>query len=259
MMGYVMFVSPILQLPLLGTVLCMTIQIGGTWYFWSCIICFLAAQIVPSMGVGNAFGPHSTVHEFIEAKKFRPKVGYKKKTTRLEIPVEALQASAYLASFLLLWRGLELSIDQLDASIGVKQILGQLDMLVVQVIKGVLNFFKGKTFTVVMSADCFIMILLALEKYITLCPDLTEQHSKKMAAGLLITVHPEQAAELLQKFDQNGDGHLDMEEVQGMIKEVNHDFLEKREIALTKANQYVRKKREKRKKKEAQTHKPNTN
>ena len=84
-----------------------------------------------------------------------------------------------------------------------------------------LNFIKGKTFTVVMSADVFIAVLIALEKFAILRPDIDKRYKKKMAAALLMSVEPSQAELLLRKHDTDGDGNFDESEIKGMMLDVH--------------------------------------
>jgi hypothetical protein len=58
LIGFGLVVFPLLQLPMLGTVMCVMIQVGGTWKIFGAVWLFMAAQISPFIPGVNALGPH---------------------------------------------------------------------------------------------------------------------------------------------------------------------------------------------------------
>ena len=63
-------------------------------------------------------------------------------------------------------------------------------------------------------------------------------------AGLLMTLPSSEAQDLLEKFDEDGDGAFDEGEIRAMITACNSDFLEKKAIEQDIMHKYQEKLRE---------------
>jgi hypothetical protein len=64
LIGFGLVVFPLLQLPMLGTVMCIVVQAGGTWKVFGAVWLFMIAQISPFLPGLNALGPHSRSTSF---------------------------------------------------------------------------------------------------------------------------------------------------------------------------------------------------
>jgi hypothetical protein len=98
------------------------------------------------------------------------------------------------------------------------------------------------------------MVMIALEKYATLCPDLVDRNSRRMVSGLLMTLPPKQAMKLMDKYDENRDGCFQVDEIYGMIRDVNHEYLDKKKMAKANVTKQAAALHEKHAKKLAGTH-----
>ena len=84
-----------------------------------------------------------------------------------------------------------------------------------------LNFMKGKTITTVMSADCLMRMMISLRRFDVVHEKLLGLFGKRMLAGMLASLTPEHAEELRAKYDADGDGNFDSEEIKKMVSEVH--------------------------------------
>eukprot|EP00935_MAST-01C_sp_MAST-1C-sp1_P000603 g603.t1 len=226
LISYGLVVFPLLQLPMLGTVMCVMVQAGGTWKIFGAVWLFMAAQIAPFVPGLNALGPHDKPRTF--------KLMFK--DARLPI----FKAACFTASLVLLVLS---ALDQdVQASVNLEEVMGQASQQVLLMVKVILNFVKAKTFTVVMSADLFLVLLTQLQMYSALRPETTKKCDERMIAGLLLERTPKEAAELLQEFD-DGDGIFDEAELKLMIKRVYGHTTEKLEQFEEKAQHYLEKKK----------------
>ena len=69
LVGYVLAFMPILQVPLMATVLGMLAQLIGTWGFFVAVWSIMIAQVMPVVGLFRAVGPHEDYKAFDKAKK----------------------------------------------------------------------------------------------------------------------------------------------------------------------------------------------
>jgi hypothetical protein len=208
LISYVLVVVPILQIPMLGAVMCVLIQAGGTWKVCGSVYFFMCAQVLPIYAASRATGPHSCPRAF--------KIAYKGgKIAQLKII--CLLCAVGLAISALFDSGLTSAID-------LKSLLGSgISMKALKVLSILLNFIKGKTFTTVMSADLLLQLLITLEGFKLLMPERAMECREKLTAGLLLSLSPDDAAHMLAKYDADGDGEFDEEEITEMMKEVGGD------------------------------------
>ena len=94
LIGYVLVVAPMMQLPLMATVLCVIIQFGGTWTVFAAVWLFVSFQLAPILAGVNALGPHSSSYAFKLAHVFR--VG-----EDIVIPLAAVKAVLLVGSLVL--------------------------------------------------------------------------------------------------------------------------------------------------------------
>jgi hypothetical protein len=75
LVGYVLVLAPAAQLPLMATVLCVVVQLGGSWKIWGAVMLFTLAHISPILAGVNALGAHSSAYSFQSAHSWRVKMG----------------------------------------------------------------------------------------------------------------------------------------------------------------------------------------
>merc|ERR1719231_1627280 len=230
LIGFGLVVFPLLQLPMLGTVMCICCQAGGTWMIFGAVWLFMIAQISPFIPGMNALGPHKVSTSF--------KLMFK--DWRLPIFKGVCFAGA-LALMVLTAIDADVSV-----SINIDDLLGAFSQKVLLGLKVILNFVKAKTFTVVMSADLFLNLLIQLEMYEVLCKSTTKRVNDRMLAGLLLERTPAEAKDLLDEFDANRDGVFDGDEIEAMMKKVNKRTIDNLQFFENKANDMLQKKKEKR-------------
>jgi hypothetical protein len=113
-------------------------------------------------------------------------------------------------------------------------------------VKVVLNFVKAKTFTVVMSADLFLQLLISLQMYAVLRPKITQECDQRMLSGLLLEQTPEEAKALLDEFDEDRDGHFDDGEIKAMMGKVHQKTIDNLDSYENKAKAVLNKAKKKR-------------
>ena len=69
LVGYVLAFMPILQVPLMATVLGMLAQLIGSWGFFVAVWSIMIAQVMPVVGLFHAVGPHESYKAFQQEKK----------------------------------------------------------------------------------------------------------------------------------------------------------------------------------------------
>ena len=153
LMGYLLLVLPWLQLPMVFTIVAIFIQLGGHWASMGCGASFICALMVPSWGFSHALGPHASSQAY--RKNLRAAVGG---TDDVTLGNELLQ---------LLFVGLSVVFlyvhPRLPAVLGFEDLFGNVSVAGLTFVSIVLNFFKGKTFTVVVSADLFVTLMIRLQ------------------------------------------------------------------------------------------------
>jgi hypothetical protein len=64
LIGFVLIIVPLLQLPMMATIMAVVSNIGGTWKIWVAVYLLMIAQVLPYfIGVG-ALGPHRSHKAF---------------------------------------------------------------------------------------------------------------------------------------------------------------------------------------------------
>jgi hypothetical protein len=97
------------------------------------------------------------------------------------------------------------------------------------IVKALLNFFKGKTFTVVMSGDLLITLMLSLQRFDMVFKDLKKDYDERVGAGLLMEMAPDEAAKALEKYDGDNSGTMSMDEIEKWVTEKNQTAMLQRE------------------------------
>jgi hypothetical protein len=72
-----------------------------------------------------------------------------------------------------------------------------------------------------MSADLFLQLLIFLETFSMLCPEETMECKDRLVPGLLLSVPASEAKELTDKYDEDGDGQFDNEEIAHMASYIH--------------------------------------
>jgi hypothetical protein len=209
--GYILVLVPVLQLPVLCVVLAILCQMGGTWKVFAAVYLFLFSQISPVLPALNATPPHMTSTSF--------EMAYKDRRQKQFGRVCVVGAILLLLS--------EMCTMDLGALFEAEDIAGAASHAVLLAISTVLSFSLGKSLTVVMTADLLLNVLIRIETYSVLCPEVTKKCRDRMVAGLLLSTSPKTAKELLAKYDANCNGVLEEEEIRLLMKETQSGLIEK--------------------------------
>jgi len=203
--GYIFFLVPALQVPIFALLFAVITQVGSSWWFAIGTWLFIAAQLFPSIIASRKVGPHASHHHYKLAQNFI--IG------GIAIPLKPFAFLLVLGSVACFVVGL---LEIRDPDLGLDDILGLLSVetAVLLAVKVVLNFFKGKTFTLVMSSDSFMRILLGEARFRLMMPDMAANYDRLVVEGLTMTVKPgPQTAELSEKFPKGVHGHDDIKEM----------------------------------------------
>lgn len=211
LVGYVLAFMPILQVPLMATVLGMLAQLIGTWGFFVAVWSIMIAQVMPVVGLFRAVGPHEDYKAFDKAKK-GPRAFTPMRICLLLVAVGCLVKE--IVDFF--------AKTGLASNVGMEDIASKSSLIITTVVGFVLNFMKGKTITTVMSADCLMRMMISLRRFDVVHEKLVGLCSERMLAGMLASLTPEHANELRAKYDADGDGNFDSEEIKKMVTEVHH-------------------------------------
>jgi hypothetical protein len=211
LVGYVLAFMPILQVPLMATVLGMLAQLIGSWGFFVAVWSIMIAQVMPVVGLFRAVGPHEDYKAFVKAKK--GPCGF--------IPVRVCLLLVALGCFV------KETVDffaksGLASNLGMEDVASKSSLIITTVFGFLLNFMKGKTITTVMSADCLMRMMISLRRFDVVHEKLVGLCSERMLAGMLASLTPKHSNELRAKYDADGDGNFDAEEIKKMVSEV-HD------------------------------------
>jgi hypothetical protein len=209
--GFVLVIVPVLQLPMLGVVLAILAQMGGTWKVFAAVYLFLFSQISPVIPALNATSPHMTSTSF--------KMAYKDPRQQRFGVVCVMGALLLVLS--------EIGTMDLGGLFEIEDIVGLVGQQSLLALSTVLSFSLGKSLTVVMTADLLLNVLIYIETYSLLCPEVTRNCRDRMVAGLLLSTSPKTAEELLVKYDVDGNGVFDEEEITNLMKEIQSGVIEK--------------------------------
>jgi hypothetical protein len=189
LIGFVLVIVPMLQLPMLGVLLAILIQAGGTWRIQASVYCFLLSQIAPAIPGARSTQPHKTAATF--------KLAHKDKDVSMLIAI-----LIFLSLVLVAW---EFGTSDLTQTINLDDIMGSVSQQFLVGVNVILSYMLGKTLTVVMSADLFLQLLIFLETYAMLAKEVTKTFRERMVAGFLLSTDPDHAKELIDKYDKDGE------------------------------------------------------
>jgi len=215
LVSYVLVLVPPLQLPMLAVVLCSMVQIGGSFWCLASAYFLIVALVVPIFAAQQATGPHETGLVFNAFHKSRFKLCGKSIT----LSVAMLQLPLMILSVLSLLMFLGLNPAELD-KIGLGNVFGQATSMAIAIFKGILNFFKSKTFTVVMSSDLMLNCFFTVHGWNVLYPTLCAEYEQRMASGMLMTLKANKAGEMKEKYDEDKGGTLDKSEIDAMFSDL---------------------------------------
>jgi hypothetical protein len=230
-LGYILVLVPALQLPLMATVLCVIIQVAGSWSMAICMWLAMVLLKLPIYAALEATGPHSSAETFKIAHQglcrcpcgFMLSPGGFKKLIGLGMVI-ALWGACNNRN---LKDALDLDIPDMWGKIG--KVIGDFikTSLPMKAMMFILNFSLAKTFVTVVSADLLLQMLISLEGFALLMPERAMECREKLAAGLLLELHPKEAAEMLAKYDEDGNGEFDEEEITKLMHEVEGEMVAK--------------------------------
>lgn len=163
-----------------------------------------------------AQGPHSSGEAFIVAQKV--KVGSKHVKAALLGNLCFAAAGGFF-----LWALLELPGDD---GLPVDEIL-QVDLpsMLLKICVAFLNFLKGKTFTVVMSADLLFRLMFELRKWFVLRGSENETFLKRCDTGLLLPMNPDKAEAMRAKLQPANEDVLSPETIHAITRENNESYM----------------------------------
>ena len=211
----IMAVVPVLQLPLMAVIMGIITQVTGYWLFYVGVLALMVVLVSPTPGLFHALGSHTSNGQYLAQQKVRifcmPIIVYK-----------LICAGVALAAFALGFLN-----SGLEADLGLDDVLGDATGKLLGLLGPVLNFFKGRTITTVMSSDIILRTMIALQREDVIHEDtlvedepLVVRFRSRMVAGMIAGLTPKRAHKLMEKFDKDGDGAFDEEEIKGMIKEL---------------------------------------
>jgi len=241
LVGFLLYAVPVLQLPTMAAVFCILIQVAGTWYVWLAIMCFVAASVCPILGLQNGFGPHRDRHVYIRSKKWH--------LWGMEIAQQTLQGPLVLLAVAFILINFSAEAEQAEM-MGLDDLKGTLSKKAVTAIKALFNFFKGKTFTVLMSADLLMQMMIFLEGYTLIHKDLMSVYKKRMVGGLLLSVE-QKDVDFINKFDVDGDGQFNDDEIEQIMQHVFKDKLDRMKLNEDREDEQLTKKEMKKTSKKA--------
>ena len=109
----------------------------------------------------------------------------------------------------------------METQLGLEDVLGDFSGKFFSVLGPVLNFFKGRTITTVMSSDCILRMMIGLQREDVIYEEtLMAKFRARMVAGTIAGLTPKRARELMDQFDEDGDGEFDEHEIKAMIKDL---------------------------------------
>ena len=103
LVGYILLIVPPLQLPMLACILCVLIQLGGTWHFWLGIYLFLLVLMLPILKAVWSVGSHENGEQFKLANQWWRK-SHGKWTSKNAL-LSAITAGSAIAGLGIILRG----------------------------------------------------------------------------------------------------------------------------------------------------------
>ena len=232
LVGFVLLGVPFLQLPLMATIMCVLIQMAGSWKIWAGIILFMVASMMPLLGLRNGLGPHRDRFVYNRSRKWY--------CFGKAVPQAVLQGPLMIIALVLIIYQMQEEMAGQTLSIDVDELAGAFTSKVLTVVKAVFNFFKGKTFTVIMSADLLLQMMIFMEKFTLTQAKLMSKYRKRMVGGLLLTVDDSEL-EYIKKFDEDGDGNFNEQEISSMMNHVFRHEIDRMAVVEKAEDDYIEK------------------
>jgi len=232
--GYFLVSVPLLNLPMLGAPLSIVCQLTASWWFFAGVMCLSTAMVIPVLAYGNSLGPHTSKetyglwNDYIIQQYFCKPENVRKGPN---IKIGHIQILFFILTGVFFIIGIYFILTAVDIpkDIDLTQLMDFItwEMIITKGLNAILNFLKGKTFTVVMSADIMFHVMIGLHKFNLLRKRENEYFSQMIAPASLITIAPEQVAEVKAKYDQDNDGNFNADEIRGITMMLNPLYMAK--------------------------------
>ena len=203
----ILAVVPVLQIPLMAVIMGIVTQVTGYWHFYVGVIALMLGLITPMPGAFAAVGAHHTNGQYLAQQKVKF-LGVPMAVHKVILLLGAL--AAFIFGFF---------DSGVEEQLGLEDVLGDFSGKFFSVFGPVLNFFKGRTITTVMSSDCILRMMIGLQREDVIYEEtLVPKFRARMVAGTIAGLTADRARELMKEFDEDGDGEFDEGEIKEMIK-----------------------------------------